>query len=1127
MSKFCIYGIVLQLSIYSFVLATDVGAQYKSVNEIKLDLSMKSPTNLKKVLNEIEKSTGFQFSFIDQELISSSNYSLNLPSNEYNLGDLLRNISEQSGLTFKRVNDNIYIRKRQYEDNVSITEVMTKSEITGQIVDENGEPLPGATIVVTGTSIGTTSDFEGNFTLNVPENASSMTVSFVGYQSQEVQIGAKTEFSIKMKLDAEQLEELIVVGYGSQRKSDVTGALSTVSGEDISVAPTPNLSAGLAGKLTGVLTSQQTGLPGFDNPIIRIRGASSLNSNDALVIVDGIERPLNRINPNEIESITVLKDAASAAIYGARAANGVILVTTKRGGDKKTRFNYSGSFGVQRVTRVPELMDALEYATYFNEAQLNTNPGLDPAEIRFSDQEIQDIRNGVAPNTDWMDVLLDDAPIQQHNFSVNGGKDNVGYFFSFGVVDQDGMYETSGFKSYSLRSNVDTKIGENLSLGIDLAGRIEDTRNSAFGGINDNVNSGGFATADIMSALGNANPTFPAFVDGDGDGVADEFGYDGRIETPIGRAIGSGQYKRLNNLLQSSVTARYDLPFVEGLFVKGRYSYDISHRVTRAFKTPFVYYTPGDPDFVENESIPTPRLNELRRSTLQQTLQLSVGYDKTFGKNDISALFLYEQVEGDFSEIEAFRDGFLGASLDQFIAGSSENASNDGFARSNARVGYVGRINYGRSDKYLFQANFRYDGSYRFAEGSQFGFFPAVSAAWRISEEGFFSEVGPINSLKLRGSWGVFGNDRVGPFQWQSAFSIEPSASAVGGTTRTGISEATLPNQMITWETATGTDVGVEMGLFQNKIEVEFDYFWKKTEDILIPSGAVPDHVGALLPDQGLGETKNRGLEVLVKYSENFNDLSVKVSGNVTYATSEVIRDGEPEVAPEVSYYSTLGQPIDVERGYVALGLFQSREELNGAPRQDQDVDNPNSSLFPGDIRYKDINGDGVIDGADRTVIGKSGIPELVFGLNLNLGYKGFGLIANFQGASGFTRYAQYTPFSIEGNSRAALADSWRPGNEDAEFPRLTVGTTSNNDLRSTFWLKDITYLRLRNIEFSYTFSNNLTSKVGVNDLKIFVAGNNLATWANVDDIDPEGPSTFRPYLPQMKTFLLGVNLSF
>ncbi len=1010
------------------------------------------------------------------------------------------------------------------------TQVVLAQEqsISGSVLDENNVGIPGVNILVQGTNKGAVTNFDGNFKINA-SSGDILVFSYLGYKTQNVVLGNRTTITVTMVADVEQLDELVVVGYGARKKSDLTGSVSTVKGESLTVAPMANLSAGLSGKLTGVVTSQQTGLPGFDNTTIRVRGTSTLNNNSALIIVDGVERPLGRINPNEIESITVLKDAASAAIYGARAANGVILVTTKRGGNRKATFNFSTSYGIQTILNSPQMMNSLEFATHFNEAQLNSNPNLDPSGLRFSPQDIEDIRNGLTPDTDWYaEVVQNNAPILQHNLTIDGGNEKTGYFLSFGHLDQEGLYKSSGFKSYSLRSNIDTKIGKNLTIGLDVVGRLEETTNSAFEGLNDNPDRTNFATWAIFAAVGNGIPTFAPYVDGDGDGEVDDLGFDGKIDSAIGRANHSGLYERNNNVFQSALNLNYDFPFLEGLFAKARYSYDASFNNRRAFKTPFTYYQPTSAGFSVAESAPSPSLTENRGTWNQRTAQFSLGYDKEFGKNKIGALLLYEQVEISSSNLGAFRDGFLGTTIDQFIAGSEENASNSGSAREQARIGYVGRVNYDRAGKYLFQANFRYDGSHRFAKSNRFGFFPAVSAGWRISKEDFFPQDGAISNLKLRASWGKSGNDRLrnGDFQYLSQFDIKSSVSALGGSTRTGISESILSNQSVTWEAAIGSNIGFELGLLNNKIGFEFDYFTKDTKDILIAStGNTPDTFAGRLPELNLGETKSNGIEAEVRYSDNFGDFSLTTSANITYATSEVVNIAEAEnVNP---WFKLTGQPIGVERGLVALGLFQSREELDNSPRQDQDEANPNSTLFPGDIKYQDVNEDGVIDGDDRTIIGKSALPEVVFGFNLNMQYKGFGLVANFQGATGYTRYIEYVPFSVESNSRAALVDSWRPDNVGARFPRLTVGGTANNSLRSSFWLNDVTYFRLRNVQLSYTLPSSALESVGIDSVRLHLSSTNLFTLTNVKDVDPEGPSTERPYYPQMKSTTFGVNITF
>jgi len=465
-------------------------------------------------------------------------------------------------------------------------------------------------------------------------------------------------------------------------------------------------------------------------------------------------------------------------------------------------------------------------------------------------------------------------------------------------------------------------------------------------------------------------------------------------------------------------------------------------------------------------------------------------------------------------------------SIDQFLAGSTENATNMGSASEAARMGYVGRLNYNRSDKYLVSAIFRYDGSHKFHQDNRFGFFPSFSAGWRISKEDFFPESSVFNNLKIRGSWGQVGNDRLngGDFQYLSLFDIRTNSSALGGINQTGLSESTLPNLNVTWETSTDMGFGVDIGLF-HKIGIELDVFKKHTTGILIPaSGTTPFTFAGKLPAENLGETQNKGFEAMIRYNDNFGDISLNTSLNFTYATSKIIKNSESENLND--YNKLTGRSIGSRNGYIAEGLFQTEEEKNNWARQDQDTENPNSTIFLGDIKYKDLNNDGVIDGDDETIIGKGEVPEFVIGYNLALDYKNIYLTANFQYGSGYTRFVKYQPFPIEGNSRSALVDSWRPGNEDAAFPRLSVSGSTNNDLVSTFWLKEISYLRLRNLQLGYNMSFDFLKEIGIEDLKLYVSGNNVFTISNVPDVDPEGPSNDRPYYPQMQTFSLGLNLT-
>jgi len=1096
--------------------ATDAPGQDLLEKPLSLQVRDKS---LKNILTAIENNTSVRFVYSSKAIRAERLTTVNAQNQPLKtvLESLLRPMEVNYRLSGSQI-----ILSQQAESSPAVLQKpesniirTTERNLTGLVTDKTGAPLPGVSIVVKGTQQGTTTGSDGQFSLSIPEDKGGIPValvfSFVGYLSQEIIPGSRTSLSVVLEGDNKALEEVVVVGYGTQKKVDVTGSVSTIKGEALTKAPNPNLANSLTGKMTGVITTQQSGKPGFDDPTFLVRGKSTFGDNGALILVDGIERSFSRLDPNEIESVTVLKDAASASVYGARAANGVVLITTKRGKEGKTKISYTGSLGFQTPTIVPKIMDAYDYATYLNIAKVNM--GDNP---RFTSEQVEQFKNGTLPSTNWWsEVLKKRAAIQQHNLTLSGGKsEGTKYFISMGVLNQDGLYDLSGFKRYNLRANIDNQITKDFRLSLDIGARHENLSQSSVG-------DGIFST--VIYSKPTERPYTPDNI------AAGGLGSNGQGLSPIGLAKNSGYNKTGNDVFQGTLQAVYSPSFIQGLSAKLRYSYDRFFSTAKNFATTYTYYTydRAIDKYTKFQSGGGTNLSEGTANDMRSTLQTSLTYDRNFGKHGISSLFLIEKIEYNYQNLQASRVNYISPAIDQIFAGPDLNQKNGGSATQTARLGYVGRVNYNFAERYLFQANFRYDGSFNFPSDKRWGFFPAVSAGWRISEEPFLKNQNLISNLKIRASYGQFGNDRVAAYQYLSGFKFG-AGSVIGNNYQSGITDLGIPNPNITWETATNTDLGLEFGILNGKISGEFDYFYKRTKDILLPRNAsVPESFGATLPYENIGIVDNKGLEVVLRYQNQFNKVKLSVEGNVTYAKSKVIYMDEPtDVAERIK---RTGQPFDQFFALESAGLFQSQEEIDKAPVQDG---NGNKSIKTGDIRYVDFDGNNVIDGKDIHKVGKSDIPQLIFGLNLSLNYHGFDLTANFQGASGFQQFLRYDPFNLESNALTMFKDSWTPENPDARFPRLYAGMKQNNRESSSYWLYNASYVRLRNLEIAYTFSNlNLIKKAGISNLRIFASGNNVLTFSKMKDLDPEAPN-INPgnnayYYPQMKTFNLGLNLEF
>lgn len=996
-----------------------------------------------------------------------------------------------------------------------------KPIINGKVLSISGETLSGTSIVIenmrTGELKSISAGESGLFQISSLSLNEKYNLFFehVGYQKDSIlnySILNNENNSLLIRMSPKQdiLESVVVVGYGTQKKSDISGAISSVSGATLTKAPVPNLANSLAGKLTGVITAQRSGKPGFDDPTFLVRGQSTFGDNGALVLVDGVERSMSRIDPNEIASVTVLKDAASAAVYGARGANGVVLITTKRGIAGKTSLSYTGSFGFQQPTLVPKMMNGLDYATYLNMARENQG------EFKiFSEKDLEAIKTGEIPSTDWWkETLKKNAPIQQHNLMLNGGKDGTKYFISFGILDQDGLYELSNFKRYNLRMNLDNQVTKDLAISLDIGGRHENLSQSAVGD-------------GLFSTILNSKPTEAPYVPYDirNGGL----GSNGQNVSPIGQANNSGYNKTNNNVFQGTLQAKYDAPFLKGLSAKIRFSYDRFFSDAKTFTTPYTYYNYDRINNLYSEFL-TGGGTSLYEGTANDgliTTQTFVNYDNTFGDHNISALFLVEQTKYHYQNLQASRVQFESTAIDQLFAGPELNQQNNGSANETAKQGYVGRINYDYKGKYYLQGNVRYDGSFNFPANKRWGLFPAVSVAWNMHREDFLQDNPILSSLKLRASYGQFGNDRIPAFQYISGFRYG-SGSMIGGNYQSGLVDIGIPNANITWETATNTDIGVEFGILKGLLSGEVDYFYKKTKNILLPRNAsVPESFGADLPYENIGIVENQGFEAVLRFNKRINDWSIQSDINMTYAKSKVIYMDEPENVED--RIKRTGKPLNQFFGLEAIGLFQTQGEIDKSA--DQDGLN-NLSIKTGDIKYRDYNGDGVINGEDIHDVGYSDIPNLIFGFNFVVNYKAFSLSTNLQGAKNFQQYIRFDPFNLDANALSRFKDSWTEDNRGASLPRLYSGIKQNNTLRSSFWLYDATYLKLRNIEFAYTFSDNPVFKnIGIQSLRVFAGGNNLFQWSKLNDFDAETPNIDPDrnsyYYPQLKSYTFGLNVTF
>lgn len=1021
-----------------------------------------------------------------------------------------------------------------------------QSNIRGTVKDSKSESLIGVNVVVKGTGQGTTTDINGEFGINVTDRNAVLEFSYVGFRTQDISLNGQTYINVIMSEDTELLEEVVVVGYGTQKKIHVTGSVAQVDAKDIISAPSGDLTSTLAGKLPGLVATQKSGQPGADGSNLLIRGISTLGNAAPMIIVDDVQRSFNNLDPNEIESITILKDASSAAVYGMQGAGGVILIKTKRGYIQKPQITYTGKVQYNQNTNYPKFLDGPDFIKWYNKAL-----EMDELDPIFSEAVYNKVLNGDPEgkyaNTDWFNALMKDGALTtHHNISVNGGNENTTYFLSVGYYDQDGILDNFSFKRYNIRSNIDVKLNNGFKLGLDLGARQEDRKGGYYSLANQAWNN----PINIAQRMLPITPT-----EYEGLPVAANISESDKFN-PMAYNSLTGYNNSILNVLTTSLTLAWDVPRVKGLNLKLKASYDKDYTTSKSWREQFkmnsynvkteqyeiVEANHGDPKepVLANNSSQAQRL----------TIQPSINYAATFGKHDISALLLYEQSSYESENVGVTVQGFDLTTLHEInmakdiLLGRKADGVRGGSYIFN-RAGYVGRINYSYEGKYLAELVARYDGSVRFPPENRWGFFPAASFGWRISEESFFDGFkNKIENLKLRASAGLLGNDRINDFQYLNLMNPNPPTLYVGDTEYISVYTAGNVNRNITWEKTGTYNIGFDLMLNKGIFGMEFDYFYKLTNDILISSSALyPPSLGGNHPSTiNGGKVSNKGFELVLTHQNNINGFQYNIRGNVGWSRNKILKMNESPNTPD--YQKRTGRKMGEKMGFITGGLYQSNEEIiNSATLGHLSKD----QIRPGDIRYIDLNGDGKLDRAqDYTFIGNSNLPELMYGLNLSAAWKNFDFSIFFQGAaitdvflSGvygngnvdatiFTR-----PFFGNGNSPYFLIEnSWTPENTNAEFTRLTTIAAekgNTNGWASDWWIRDGSYLRLKNVQLGYTLKNNYVRNMGIDNIRFMLTGGNLFTWSELTkyNIDPEMPEITNGYYPQQRTYEFGISLTF
>lgn len=991
-----------------------------------------------------------------------------------------------------------------------------KTVVRGSVFTADNLPLAGVSVNVKGLPDGTTTNAAGKFTIHVSEGA-TLVFSFVGYEEKQVPVnGQKGAFNVQLVSKAAGLGEVVVVGYGVQKKATVTGAISSVKGEEITVAPLASTANTLAGRLPGLISLQSNGRPGADAAALSIRGFGT-----ALFIVDGIESNFNNIDANQIESITILKDGA-ASIYGARAGNGVILVTTKRGGNQKPVITLNSSYTKQGITAMPEPVNSGQYTEMQSEAWLNA--GKPPASVPYTPEQIQNFYKGndpLYPNTNWHDELIRKwAPQSQHNLSVRGGSDKIRYYGFFGYLNQGSLWKKSGgtYSRYNLESNVDAKITDDLSLQLDFASTYEESK-FPYG-------SQDPAAGSIWEHLWSDLPIYPASFP---DPTKTPFtGPNGQTNILSNSDI-IGHNNSGDQNIRGTIALNYTIRAVKGLSVKAFVNDNQDYISQSVFVKPANFYTydPASKIYTLAGSVGglQASLGQNENRSRVTTGQFSLNYNRVFAANHhINLLFLYEAIDYSNNYLSASRIDFLTSSIDQLFAGSTTGMSNSGSATEMGRKSYVGRFNYSFSDKYLIESSLRADASAKFPANKRWGYFPSVSAGWVMSREGFMNGIKNLDNLKIRASYGESGNDGVGNFQYLSGYAYG-STYILGSGPQQGLVSTGLANPDLTWERVKIYNAGAEFSFWKRKLYGEADAFYRDRRGI--PATRIvtlPSSFGSSLPPENINSLNDRGFELKVGTSGGARDLFWDVSANVSWSRAKWDHYEEPAYTDpdQARVYKQSGQWTDRIFGYKSDGLFTSQDQID-ALKFDQDGQG-NITLRPGDIRYVDRNGDGKLDWKDMAVIGKGTVPHWMLGLNISLKYKSFDFSSLIQGAMDY-----YTSISLITNSIEAYDNRWTPANDNpkALVPRL--GGAATNGFASDYYLKKAGYVRLKVLSAGYSLPAKWLDKIYFKQVRIYVAGTNLLTLDKLKKYgtDPEAPSGFSGlYYPQQKTFSAGINLS-
>lgn len=1089
------------------------GNSYSQNTRLSVNLNNVS---VKNALESIEKESEFYFLY-NSKLINVDR-SITLSANHKLIKDVLHDLFNGTDVKYTIIDRQIVLTplKLSKEDVTTIQQQKKNTiSVSGVVRDRAGNSMPGVNVFLLKTQIVATTDANGKYVLNnIPPNG-VLVYRFIGYKEVSVSVGNRTTIDLTMEEDITGLQEVVVVGYGTQKKVNLTGAVAQVSGATLRSRPVSNVSSALQGVLPGVVVIQNNGQPGKDVGTIRIRGIGSFGAGkNPLILVDGVKASMNDVDQNDVENISVLKDGASAAIYGSEAANGVILITTKKGKNKPLQLSYAGNMGWQSPTRLPNYLSSAQYATLWNEALT-----YEKKSPKYTAAEIQKFQDGSDPdhyaNTDWLGMFYKGSGLQSnHHFDVAGGSESTSYMFSAGYFNQNGIVKGSENTRYNIRSNVDTKIGKRFTAGLNISYSLTDFAEPT------NPYTEDFS--QYFRQINRISPMVPyKYSDGSYGSVGDG--------NPMAWLDLGSQSKMKTNQFLGILNGEFEI--VKGLKIKEIFSYRFSNALGNQFVKDIQFY-----NFPSHTAKLYQGPNKLYASSANAssiTSQSLLTYDLAFGKHTFHALAGHqvELTRNDY--LQGFRKNFLSDNLTQLNVGSTDGQTNSGTASELALESYLGRINYDFAGKYLFEVNARYDGSSRFLSSNRWSLFPSVSAGWRITQEKFMKQYGFINNLKLRIGWGQLGNQNVssGSYYPTSSTFDAGQSYTFGDLIASGVSITAAANPILKWETTRDANIGLDGGLFNDKLTFSIDYFDRKSSNLLLQLPIAATYGYDKLPDQNAGDMINRGVEIVVGTHGKLGEMSYDLNLNTSFIHNEVTNlkgtgpwiSGNTIVEEGSPYYSLFG--------YECEGIFNTPEEV--AAHAVQKGGSTAVPIGPGDLKYKDQNGDKVIDDKDRVNLG-SYFPGVIFGLNATLKYKDFDLNLLFQGATKVKGYITMEAIGyVDGTAKPSdlWLGRWTETNHSTTFPRALVkwGRNDGSTYPSSFWVKDASYLRLKNIQLGYTLKPEWLRIIKVSSLRVYYSGQNLLTITKFyKGFDPEAPAGTRGnYYPQQVVHSFGLNVNF